>query len=203
MRAFGLTGGIACGKSTVAAFLKKLGAYVIDADQAGHELLLPESPLYLEILRRFGSGIVDPSGYIDRRRLGKIVFSAPEKLSELNALLHPLIMSRIEAEANERLQKDSGAVIVAEAALIYEAKLAGRFWKVIVAWCRPEQQVERLLAKTALSRIQAQSRIATQMPIGEKKKLADYLVDCSGSVEETRAEVRTLFGKLQRLVLAG
>ena len=196
---FGLTGGVASGKSTVARMLEGLGAKIIDADRVGHELLRASQPTYQELLRAFGDEILDSTGQIDRRRLGAIVFADPAKLRELNAILHPRIIARVE-ELAARYQADSpSAVIVVDAALLFEAGIGGRFTKVLVVWCRPEQQIERLTAKTGLSRHEAEQRIAAQMPADQKRCRANYEIDCSGSLANTRSQVEALYPELQRL----
>ncbi len=197
---FGLTGGVASGKSTVARMFEELGAKVIEADRIGHELLGSTQPPYNEIVRRFGKELLDASGEIDRRRLGAIVFSDAAKLRELNAILHPRIIERVEAEAQRYHAQDPRAVILVDAALIFEAGIGGRFAKVIVAWCPPEMQIERLMAKAGLSRKEAEQRVASQIPSDEKRRRADYVIDCSGSPEDTRKQVERLFLELRRIV---
>lgn len=196
---FGLTGGVASGKSTVARMLEGLGARVIDADRVGHELLRPWHPAHQEVVRRFGNEILDPAGEIDRKRLGAVVFADPTKLQELDALLHPRIVARVEELAARYHAESPGAVIVVDAALLFEAGIGGRFTKVLVVWCRPEQQIERLMGKTGLSRREAERRIAAQMPVEQKRRQADYEIDSSGSLENTRAQVEALYPELQRL----
>jgi len=199
-RHFGLTGGIASGKSTVSAMLGELGAYIIDADKIGHEMLVSTSPAFPELVAAFGRGILDSAGRIDRSKLGPLVFADSAKLQQLNRIVHPRIIERIGRLAAEHCQRNPGAVAVVDAALIYETGIPGRFLKTIVAWCRPEQQVERLIAKTGLSREEAENRIASQMPTEEKRRRADFVIDCSGSVEETRRQVEELYPVLQQLV---
>jgi dephospho-CoA kinase len=196
---FGLTGGVASGKSTVARLFEALGARIIDADGIGHELLRPSLAPYQEVVRRFGSEVGKATGEIDRRRLGAKVFADAEARRDLNAILHPRIIERVEALAAEYHAADARAVILVDAALIYEAGIGGRFKKMIVAWCRPEQQVERLMAKAGLSHADAERRIASQISADEKRSRADYVIDCSGSLEETRAQVEALYPELQRL----
>jgi len=199
LRTFGLTGGVASGKSTVAGMFAELGAKVIDADRLGHELIRSPLPAYHEIVRHFGFEILDPQGEIDRKRLGAIVFSDPQELRYLNSIVHPRVIERVEQLATAYHLQDSRAVVLVEAALHYEAGIADRFTKMIVAWCRPEQQLERLIAKTRLPREEAEHRIAAQMPAEEKRRRADYVIDCSGDLEETRAQVGELFLKLQKI----
>jgi len=198
-RYFGLTGGIASGKSTAAAMFRELGAQIIDADKVGHELLLPSSPAYDELVAAFGVGILGPEGEIDRRQLGPVVFGDPAKLQQLNRITHQRIIDRIEQLALEYNARDPQAVVIVDAALIYETGIGGRFVKMIVAWCRPEQQIERLMAKTGASREEAERRIVSQIPAEEKRSRADFVIDCTDSLEETRRQVELLYPKLQQL----
>ena len=199
-RYFGLTGGIACGKSTVAGMLRQLGAHIVDADEVGHEMLLPSSPAFPELVSRFGREILDSAGRIDRKKLGPLVFADPARLQQLNSIVHPRIIERTGQLAAEHCARDPKAVVIVEAALVYETGIPGRFVKTIVAWCQPEQQMERLMAKAGLSREQAEQRISSQMPAEEKRRRADFVIDCSGSLEETRRQVETLYPVLQKLV---
>jgi dephospho-CoA kinase len=198
-RSFGLTGGIASGKSTVARFLEALGAKVIDADRVGHELLQSSNPIHHKVVSHFGQEILEPGGEIDRGRLGSIVFTDPQKLSDLNSILHPSLIARVGELTEELRSRHPRAVILVDAALIYEAGIADCFAKILVAWCRPEQQIERLMAKTGLSREDALRRRASQIPPEEKRRRADYVIDCSGSLEETQAQVEALYPEIKRL----
>ena len=211
---FGLTGGAASGKSTVARMFQDLGARIIDADRIGHEMLRSSSPAYAEILRQFGKEILDDSGEIDRSRLVRIVFRDRERLQQLNAIVHPRIIACVEDlaaqyqaddlishyHADDVMFRRPRSVVLVDAALIFEAGIGGCFDKVVVAWCWPEQQVERLMAKAGLSREEAEQRIAAQMPAEEKRRRADYLIDCSGSLESTREQVRKVYADLVRQV---
>jgi dephospho-CoA kinase len=196
---FGLTGGVACGKSTVARMFEDLGAKIIDADRLAHELSRAPLPAYKEVVSRFGSEILDSYGEIDRRRLGSVVFADGEKLRQLSAILHPRIIERIEELAVSFHILAPHAVVLVDAALIYEAGIEKRFTKTVVAWCRPEQQLERLMAKAHVTREEAERRIAAQMPTEEKRRRADYVIDCSGSLESTRQQVENLFAQLKTL----
>ncbi len=197
---FGLTGGVATGKSTVARMFGELGARIIDADLIGHELIHSGLPAHGEIIRHFGDQILDASGEIDRQRLGAIVFADSAQLAELNHILHPRIIEAVEMLVREFHVRKPGAVIVVDAPLIYEAGIADRFAKVVVTWCRPEQQIERMKANAGLSREEAEQRIAAQMPVEEKRRRADYVIDCSGALDHTRQQVEALFPELQQLV---
>ena len=199
-RYFGLTGGIASGKSTVARMFRELGAHIIDADKVGHEMLLSSSPAFPELVTAFGRKILDSAGRIDRRKLGPLVFADPAKLQQLNHIVHPRIIKQLDQLATRHCSENPEAVVIVDAALIYETGIAGRFTKVILTWCRPEQQVERLMSKTGISREQAEQRIASQMPAEEKRRHANFVIDCSGALEDTRRQIEALYPKLQQLV---
>ena len=201
-RNFGLTGGIASGKSTVARILEESGAKVIDADRVGHELLRRSHPIYEQVVACFGHGILRPDGEIDRKLLGSMVFADQERLRELNALVHPELIARVDELAAELRAGRPGAVIVVDAAVIYEAGVADSFAKILVAWCRPEQQIQRLMAKTGLSREEALRRVASQIPTEEKRRRADYVIDCSGSLAVTRTQAEALYPEIKRLAEA-
>jgi len=196
MLRYGLTGGIASGKSTVAAILRGHGFRVLEADKISHGLIEPGGAAYEEVIARFGRDILDADGRINRGRLGAMVFRDPEKLKQLNGMLHP----RVEVELLRRLGEleKSGTVAVAfvEAALIFEAGLDNRLDGVVLAWCLPEQQVARLMER-GMSEVEARQRIGTQMPVQEKLALAAEKIDCSGSIEETRSQVDALAAKLR------
>ncbi len=196
---FGLTGGVACGKSTVARYFENLGAHIIDADQVGHELIEPGRDAYREILDHFGREILDPSGRIERKKLGPRVFADPQQLRRLNAIVHPRIIARTQELAAEQHRRDPHTVVIVDAALIFESGIGGTLRKVMVAWCRPEQQMERLMAKTGVSCEEAERRIQAQMPVEEKRRRADYLIDCSGTLEDSRAQAQAIYQYLGRI----
>jgi dephospho-CoA kinase len=197
---FGLTGGIACGKSTVARSFQDLGACIIDADRIGHELIEPGRAAYPEIVQLFGKEILARDGSIDRRNLGARVFAHPEEMRALNAALHPRIITRVEELARENRARHPLGVIIIDAALIFESGIGGTLRKVIVVWCRPEQQLERLMSKARLSREEAEQRIGAQMPPEEKRRRADYVIDCSGSKERAREQTQAIYPELERIV---
>jgi dephospho-CoA kinase len=200
---FGLTGGIAAGKSTVAKMFSEMGAWIVDADEVGHEILRSSLSAQQEIVYCFGEEILDSTGEIDRKQLGAVVFADAEKLKALNAIVHPRIIARVDQLAAEYAASHPGDVVLVDAALIFEAGIGGSFRKVIVAWCRPEQQLERLMAKTGLTREEAEHRIAAQMPPEEKRQQADFVIDCSGTLAHTQIQVAELFPKLKDLVRTG
>jgi dephospho-CoA kinase len=192
----GLTGGIACGKSAVAGMLREKGVEVLAADPLGHKLLEPGQAAYDEVLREFGRDILDAAGKVDRKKLGTIVFGDPAKRAKLNWILHPKILETIR-EWFRALERPGGPEFaVLEAALIYEAGVHKELDRVVVCWCTPDQQMERLEAR-ALTKEEAQRRISAQMPISEKKRLADETIDCSGPFEDTERQVEQVIGKLK------
>jgi len=193
----GLTGGIASGKSTVDRMLRDRDYMVFDADAIAHELLEPGQPARDAVLREFGQGILGAGGAIDRGKLGAIVFADPARRAVLNGILHPRIRD-ISEDWFSRLEGSGGPSIAFEdAALILEAGLGKHFDRVVVCWCRPEQQIERLQER-GLSIEEAHQRIAAQMPIDEKRRLADHVIDCSGSLDETERQVAALLAKLEQ-----
>ncbi|HEY2821850.1 MAG TPA: dephospho-CoA kinase [Candidatus Acidoferrum sp.] len=191
MRKIGLTGGIASGKSTVAAMLRELGFDVIFADEISRRLLDPGQAAYDEAIREFGREIVLPSGTLDRKKIAEIVFADRAKLDRLNAIIHPRVEAQILKQFADWEREGNRTVAFVEAALLVEAGYIKNLDGLIVTWCRPEQQMERLTGR-GMTEQEARSRIAAQMPVEEKLKLATYKVDCSRSIEETRREVEEL-----------
>ncbi|MGA3292864.1 MAG: dephospho-CoA kinase [Candidatus Acidiferrales bacterium] len=197
----GLTGGIASGKSTVASMLRDHDYPVLDADALAHELLEPGQDAYHEVVREFGEGILRADGAVDRKKLGAIVFADPEKRARLNQILHPRIRD-ISVKWFTALDHPGAPEMAFEdAALILEAGLNENFDRVVVCWCRPEQQLKRLKER-GLSEEEAQRRIASQLPMDEKRRLADEVIDCSRSIEETEQQVVLLVAKLKQAAAA-
>ncbi|MGB2667968.1 MAG: dephospho-CoA kinase [Candidatus Acidiferrum sp.] len=200
MLKMGLTGGIASGKSAVAAMLREMGFAVLEADAVAHKLLEPGQAVHDEVLREFGAELADASGKIDRKKLGTMVFADPVKLAKLNAMIHPRVEEAILrqfAEWQRSGVRDAGFV---EAALLVEAGIAAKLDGLVLAYCRPEQQMERLRAR-GMSEIEAKRRLAAQMPVEEKLKHATETIDCSGTLEETRSQVRALAAEVRRRAL--
>jgi dephospho-CoA kinase len=196
MLRYGLTGGIASGKSTVAAMLRELGFPVIEADKISHALIEPGGAAYDDVLAQFGREILDSDGKIDRARLGAIVFADRQKLDQLNGIIHPRVEIGVLKQLSELEKRGSYRAAFVEAALIFEAGLHKKLDGVVVAWCLPEQQLPRLIER-GMSKAEAQQRIAMQMPLEEKLALAEEKIDCSGSMEETRRQVDALAARLR------
>ena len=198
----GLTGGIATGKTTVAAMLRELGCRLLEADKIAHQAIEPGGAAYDEVVREFGRGILTPEGLVDRKKLGAIVFAAPARLTRLNAIVHPPVLAEQTRQLTAMEKADPHAIAVVEAALLIEAGFDRKLDYMIVTWCTPEQQLARLTAPVvgrALTIEQAKQRIGAQMPVEEKRKRADAVVDCSGTLERTRAQVIELFAKLKAM----
>lgn len=196
MLRYGLTGGIASGKSAVGAILRELGFPVLEADDIAHQVIERGQPAYDEAVSRFGGAILDKDKGIDRRRLATIVFNDREKLSRLNAIVHPRVEQEIERKFAELERSGKYAAAFIEAALIFEAGLHNKLDGVVVAWCLPEQQLARLIER-GLSEAEAGKRIAVQMQVNEKLALATEKIDCSGSLEKMRRQVEALAAKLR------
>jgi len=192
----GLTGGIASGKSTVATILRELGFTVLDADALGHQLIEPGQPAYEEILQEFGDALAPAGGRIDRRKLGAIVFADREKLARLNAIVHPRVRDAMQQKFAAWQRVGDRDVVFVEAALLVEAGFEKQLDGLVVTWCKPDQQLQRLISR-GLSEADANRRIAAQLAPNEKLRHAKYKIDCSGSMDSTRAEVQALAKTLQ------
>ena len=196
MLRLGITGGIASGKSIVSQKLRDLGFPVLDADSLGHELMEPGTPAFAEIVKEFGGGILDSSGRIERKKLGATVFADAGKLAKLNAILHPRVEQEMALRFEEWEKSSATEAAFVEAALLVEAGYHKRLDGLVVAWCRPEQQIERLRAR-GMSEQQARQRISAQMPVEEKLKYATEKIDCSGTKDATLRQVEALAQKLR------
>jgi|SRR5271154_3750977 len=196
MLRLGLTGGIASGKSAVAAMLRERGFAVLDADALAHRLIEPGHPAYDEVIREFGTSIAGADGRIDRNKLGALVFADRAKLDRLNAIVHPRVREAMLRQLDEWQRGGTRDAAFVEAALIVEAGFHQNLDGLVVAWCTPEQQLARLLAR-GLSEAEARRRIAAQLPVAEKLLFATEKIDCSHSIEETRRQVEALGAKLR------
>jgi dephospho-CoA kinase len=193
----GLTGGIASGKTTVAQMLRERDYPVLDADALAREFLEPGQDAYKEVVSHFGQRILTPRGAVDRKKLAAIVFSDSAERAKLNQILHPRIRDVVVNWFAALDRPDGPALAFEDAALILESGARDSLDRIVVCWCRPEQQLERLLAR-GMSEEDARMRIAAQMPIDEKRKLADVVIDCSGSIAETEKQLDEVLAKLTR-----
>lgn len=191
MLRIGLTGGIASGKTTVRRVFERVGIPMLDADGLTHEFLAPGGELVAEVARHFGPEVLDASRGIDRKKVGARVFANREEREWLNGVVHPRIRQRIAAFLDEREREGSPAAGV-EAALMLETGSAAAYDRVVVVVCRPEQQVERLAARSGMSAEEARLRLAAQMDPLQKARRAHDLVDASGTVADTEEAAERL-----------
>jgi len=195
----GLTGGIASGKSTVGAMLVELGCRLIDSDKITHQLLEPGQAVHAGVVREFGHRILTSDGRIDRAILGEIVFKDPDARRRLNALVHPAVIRRQKEWLEEIEKQDPQGIAIVDAALMIEAGTYKSYDKIVVVTSDREIQKQRLKARSMLSDEQIEARIRSQMPMEEKVKYADFVIDNSGSVEDTREQVRRVHAQLRTL----
>jgi dephospho-CoA kinase len=195
----GLTGGLACGKSFVGEALAGYGCLVIQADELGHQVLEPGGEAYDSVVREFGPEILEPGGRIDRRKLAAMVFGSPERLARLNTLVHPPVVRKEEEEAAALAARDPHGIAVVEAAILIETGSYKRFDSIILVTCREEQQVERALRRDGAGEADIRARISRQMPLEEKRKLADFVIDTSGDKEDTLRQTRAVYEALRRI----
>jgi dephospho-CoA kinase len=205
----GLTGGIASGKSVVGEMFVALGAHLIQADRIAHQLMQPGQLVYNEVVRHFGREILDPDGSVNRAKLAEAAFGAGSKpaegrlsrIEELNRIVHPAVIRSQEAWMEEMARQDPHAVAMVEAALILEAHTADRFDRLIVVTCSEEQRVARFAERQKIdveaARQEVTRRMSAQLPDEEKIKAADYVIDNSGSLEQTRETVRQVWQQLR------
>ena len=194
----GLTGGLASGKSSVGHILVELGCHLLEADKVGHRVLQPGAAAYAPVVAHFGPTILDAAGRIDRKKLGAIVFSHPAELEALNKIVHPLVFAEQERWFAAIAAQDPGAIAIIEAAIMVETGSYNRYDKLILAHCGQQQQVARAMARDGLSEAAVRDRLARQMPLADKKRYADYLIDTSGPREQTRAQVAQLHTTLRK-----
>ncbi|CAH1206419.1 Dephospho-CoA kinase [Paenibacillus plantiphilus] len=185
----GLTGGIACGKSTVSAMLVQRGAKLIDADAVAREVVLPGEPALNDIVAAFGEQVLNEDGTLDRKKLGTVVFGNREQLDRLESILHPAIRSRMWDKINKYEAEDPSQLIVADIPLLYETGQAGLYDDVMVVYVPKAVQLERLMARSGMSAEEAEKRIALQMDIEEKKRLAGIVIDNSGTIQDTKRQI--------------
>jgi dephospho-CoA kinase len=201
----GLTGGIAAGKSSVGEMFVSLGAHLIQADAIAHQLMQPGEAVYQEVVRHFGDGILDPDGRINRARLAQAAFAEPPRIRELNRIVHPPVIRRHDEWMEEMGARDPHAIAIVEAALLLEAGLVKHFDRLAVVTCRPEQRIERwahrMKVDAETARKEVARRMAAQLPDEEKIKVADYVIDNSGTLEATGQQVQSVYDELRKLTL--
>jgi len=210
---FGLTGGIACGKSTVTKTFRKNGIPIVDADQVARDVVIPGSPGWFEVFLTFGKEYLNSDDSINRQKLGALVFSNPKEMKKLNDVMKPLLETESKrqlehalsfgelewnTETNSPILHRPG-IVGYDAALICEMGNADKYRPLIVVNCPPEIQIERLIKRNNLTIEQAQARIDAQMPLSEKVKLADFVIDTSGTIENSEKQTLEIISKLKAM----
>jgi dephospho-CoA kinase len=185
----GLTGGIACGKSTVAAMLVRRGAILIDADKIAREVVEPGSPVLDRVADRFGQAVLLSDGSLNRKKLGEIIFNDQKAREDLQNLLHPPIRTLMRERMRRFEQEEPKRLVVVDVPLLFESKLEWMFSEIMLVYVPRQMQLQRLMQRDGLTPEQAESRLRAQMPIDEKKSLADIVIDNSGSLEETERQI--------------
>jgi dephospho-CoA kinase len=194
----GLTGGIACGKSVVRRRIEERGVPTLDADALVHAFYQAGTEVTLEIAQTFGKTVLSADGSVDRKALGAVVFADEEARARLNAIVHPRVHREIEAFF-ERTSSGGSRLAVVDAALMVETGSFRKYDRVIVVHCTRDQQRERLMRRDGISREEAERRISAQMPIEEKRRYGDFLVDTSGTIAETLARTDAVVEEILRI----
>jgi len=198
MKVIGLTGGIGSGKSTVSQFLAELGAVITDADRVGHEAFKPDTELWREVVAAFGRQILTPSGDIDRKKLGEIVFDNAELLRRLNQIMHPRMYDMVKVQLEE-YRRQGVEVVVLEAPLLLEAGWTSLVDEVWITVASESTVLRRLQEKVGLSKEDSLARIHSQLPSEERIKCADVVINTDCSLDEVKATVKKLWDRLQTL----
>ena len=196
MQIVGITGGIACGKSTVAQIFERLGAVVIDADRIAREVVQPGTEGFERVVAHFGEGILSPSGAIDREALGAVVFADPHRRKALEKITHPLIVAEIAARLQNAIAGGAEVVMIEAALLIESGRSRDLVGKIIVVSAPIDLQIERLARRNGYTRKEALQRISAQMPLEEKKRHADFVIENSGDIAELERCCRQVWQKL-------
>lgn len=185
----GLTGGIATGKSTVGSMLAGLGARLVDADAVAREIVLPGEPALEAIVSSFGQAVLQPDGTLNRSALGGIVFQDPDALAKLEAITHPAIRKRMWDRIHTYAEENPDGLIIGDVPLLYETKQESLYEGVLVVYVPEEQQIARLMKRNAMPEEEARRRVSLQLDIEEKRRRADWVIDNSGTLEETQEQV--------------
>lgn len=192
----GLTGGIACGKSTVAQMFVRQGGHLVDFDKLAHEVQEPGRPAWQEVVKYFGSEILQGDQTIDRNKLAAVVFNDPEKLRMLNRIVHPRVFEKWCLRLEEIKTKNPHAIAFADVPLLFEGGMQHLFDLTILVMIEPEEQIDRLMVRNAICREDAKLRLSCQMPIEEKTNLADIIIENKGTPQETEKRVARVWKKL-------
>jgi dephospho-CoA kinase len=194
----GLTGGLACGKSFVGEALANCGCFLIQADWLGHEVLAPGGEAFLAVVSEFGADLL-VEGRIDRHLLAARVFKDPAALARLNALVHPPVIAREEKLIASFAATQPKGIVVVEGAILIETGSYRRFDRLIVVSCAVEQQIERAMKRDGATEAEVQARLSRQMRLEEKRNLADFVIDTSGSKEDTLRQTSAVYHELRRI----
>ena len=194
----GLTGGLACGKTFVGEELARLGCLLIQADELGHAVIEPTGEAYQSVVREFGPSILTPDAHIDRAALAAQVFADPERLARLNSLVHPPVLRREEALIAAYAAAHPDGIAVVEAAILIEAGTSKRFDRLIVVACAEEQQLERAMRRPGAVEADVLARLRRQMPLEQKRKFADFVINTNGEKEDTLRQTRAVYEALRR-----
>jgi dephospho-CoA kinase len=199
----GLTGGIASGKSVVAARMAEHGAVVVDADQIAREVVEPGTPALARIAEEFGPGVLAPDGSLDRAALGALVFSDPAKLAILNGITHPAVRELSQRRFAEAGQFDPDAIVVYDVPLLTEARAADEFDSVVVVSAPEATRIERMVSLRGMSRAEAERRIRSQVPEEQRRALADHIIESGGTLEQTLARADEVWDELRKRAVRG
>ncbi len=199
MMLVGLTGGVATGKSTVARLFRDCGAHVIDADDLARQVVAPGKPAWQEIVKTFGRDVLRPDRTLNREAVARVVFRHKGKLARLNAIVHPRV-ARLQAALTKTLAtRNPHAVIVYDVPLLFEAGVDKRVDRIVVVTADRATQIARLMSRNGLTRADALRRVRAQMPLSKKVRAADYVLDGTQPIRETRRAVKTLYAELRAL----
>ncbi len=193
----GLTGGLASGKSFIGSELGRLGAHVLEADKLGHAILMPDGEAYADVVKLFGADILAADKTVDRKKVGAIVFKDPEKLKQLNSLVHPHVFNRQKQFFTQLEACDPDAVAVIEAAIMVESGSYKNYDRLILAACPRDVQIARFVEREKSTVEEAESRLDRQMPLEEKRRYADFVIDTAGTKSQTLAQVEDVYHKLR------
>ncbi len=194
----GLTGGMACGKTVVARELGRLGCHIIEADEIGHQVMMPGGPAYEPVIAAFGQNILNEDDAINRSALAARVFGEPAELARLNAIVHPAVYREEQRRIREIGAADGHAIVIHVAAILIESGAYKGVDKTIVVTCTREQQIARAMRRTGAAESAILARLDHQMPLEEKKRFADYLIDASGTESETLRQTKIVWENLKR-----
>jgi len=193
----GLTGGLACGKSFVAHAFADLGCHVVEADQLGHAVLLPDGEAYGPVVALFGEEILNEDRTINRQRLGRMVFGEPAKLAELNAIVHPAVQRRARKMFDEIAQRDPDGIVIYVAAILVETGGWRDYDKLIVTDCSRETQIQRAVERFGATPEDVEARLSRQLPAEKKREVADFVIDTNGTKEDTLHQTKMVFEELR------